>query len=73
MSDPGASAFLIDLDGVVLKDDEALPGARELVEWLLSSGRRFLFLTNYPSQTPGDLAGRMQGADGDGDVSLLRR
>ena len=61
MSDPGASAFLIDIDGVVLKDDEALPGAGALVEWLLSSGRRFLFLTNYPSQTPGDLAGRLAG------------
>ena len=29
--------------------------------WLLESGRRFLFLTNYPSQTPGDLASRMAG------------
>jgi NagD protein len=57
-----ASAFLIDIDGVVLKDDEALPGARELVEWLLVSSRRFLFLTNYPSQTPGDLAGRLAGS-----------
>ncbi len=62
MSEAPASAFLIDLDGVVLKDDEALPGAKDLVEWLLASGRRFLFLTNYPSQTPGDLAGRMAGS-----------
>ncbi len=61
MSESRASAFLIDIDGVVLKDDEALPGARELVEWLLASSRRFLFLTNYPSQTPGDLAGRLAG------------
>jgi len=57
-----SSAFLIDIDGVVLKDDEPLPGARELVSWLLSSGQRFLFLTNYPSQTPADLAGRMAGS-----------
>jgi pimeloyl-ACP methyl ester carboxylesterase len=35
-----------------------LPGAAELVSWLLSSGQRFLFLTNYPSQTPADLASR---------------
>lgn len=59
MSGTGPDAYLIDIDGVVLKDDQALPGARELVEWLLASGRRFLFLTNYPSQTPGDLAGRL--------------
>jgi NagD protein len=56
------SAFLVDIDGVVLKDDQALPGAKELVEWLLAAGRRFLFLTNYPSQTPGDLAGRLAGS-----------
>ena len=62
MSEPPASAFLIDIDGVVLKDDAALPGAKELVAWLLESGRRFLFLTNYPSQTPGDLASRLAGS-----------
>jgi len=54
---PGA--LLIDIDGVVLKDDEPLPGARDLVSWLLSSERRFLFLTNFPSQTPADLATRL--------------
>jgi NagD protein len=62
VSEAPASAFLIDIDGVVLKDDQALPGARDLVEWLLASGRRFLFLTNYPSQTPADLAGRVAGS-----------
>jgi NagD protein len=62
VSDAAARAYLIDIDGVVLKDDDALPGARELVEWLLSSRRRFLFLTNYPSQTPLDLANRLAGA-----------
>ncbi len=59
MSGRAGSALLIDIDGVVLKDDAPLPGARELVAWLVSSGQRFLFLTNYPSQTPGDLASRL--------------
>ncbi|HTN51659.1 MAG TPA: HAD-IIA family hydrolase [Anaeromyxobacter sp.] len=59
MNETRASAFLIDIDGVVMKDDQALPGARELVTWLQESGQRFLFLTNYPSQTPADLASRM--------------
>jgi len=36
VSETRASAFLIDIDGVVLKDDEPLPGARELVSWLLA-------------------------------------
>jgi NagD protein len=58
VSQTRASAFLVDIDGVVLKDEQVLPGARELVAWLLESKQRFLFLTNYPSQTPGDLASR---------------
>ena len=61
MSETRAGAYLIDIDGVVLRDDEALPGAMELVAWLLESGQRFLFLTNYPSQTPADLASRLGG------------
>jgi NagD protein len=55
-------SLLIDIDGVILGGDAALPGAKELVAWLLRSGRKFLFLTNYPSQTPADLALRMAGA-----------
>jgi len=57
-----ARGLLIDIDGVVLRDDAALPGARELVAWLLETGVRFLFLTNYPSQTPADLSARLAGA-----------
>jgi len=57
-----ARALLVDIDGVVLKDEQVLPGARELVAWLFESGQRFLFLTNYPSQTPGALAGRFASA-----------
>lgn len=55
-------ALLIDIDGVILSGDAALPGAEDLVAWLLLSGRKFLFLTNYPSQTPADLVGRMHTA-----------
>jgi NagD protein len=55
-------ALLIDIDGVILRDDAALPGAKELVAWLLATGVPFLFLTNYPSQTPADLAERMVGS-----------
>ncbi len=57
-----ATGLLVDIDGVILRDDAPLPGAAELVRWLLESGSRFLFLTNYPSQTPADLAGRLAGA-----------
>src|SRR5207247_6582598 len=56
---PFVKALLIDIDGVVLQDDRPLPGAGELVAWLLGSGRPFLFLTNYSSQTPAELAHRL--------------
>ncbi|HXB56871.1 MAG TPA: HAD-IIA family hydrolase [Vicinamibacteria bacterium] len=55
-------ALILDIDGVMLRDDRALPGAPELVDWLLRSSHPFLFLTNYSSQTPADLANRMQAA-----------
>lgn len=54
--------LLVDIDGVILRDEVPLPGAAELVAWLLAEKVRFLFLTNYPSQTPADLAGRMAGS-----------
>ncbi len=56
------AGLLIDIDGVLMRDDAALPGAKELVAWLLESQARFLFLTNYPSQTPADLAARLAGS-----------
>ena len=33
------NGLLIDIDGVILRDDAALPGAAELVAWLLESRR----------------------------------
>jgi NagD protein len=53
---------IVDIDGVVLHDNAALPGAAELVGWLKGSGLPFLFLTNYPSMTPTDLQNRFRGA-----------
>lgn len=51
-------ALICDIDGVVLKEDRALPGAPELLALLLRGGLPYLFLTNYPSQTPADLRHR---------------
>jgi NagD protein len=55
-------AVIVDIDGVVLQDNRALPGAKELVETLRTAGLRFVFLTNYPSQTPADISNRMADA-----------
>ena len=55
-------AAILDIDGVILQDNRALPGAKELVLSLLSGPLRFVFLTNYPSQTPADISNRMADA-----------
>jgi NagD protein len=55
-------ALLCDIDGVILRDEGAIPGAAELVRWLAEGSLPFLFLTNYSSQTPADLADRFRAA-----------
>ncbi|MFN8548754.1 MAG: HAD-IIA family hydrolase [Candidatus Eisenbacteria bacterium] len=55
-------ALLCDIDGVILHDDRPLPGAVEFVRRLTERQVPFLFLTNYPSQTPSDLAARLSRA-----------
>jgi NagD protein len=51
-------ALIIDIDGVVLRDEKALPGASEFIAFLRAGSFPFLFLTNYPSQTPADIRNR---------------
>jgi HAD superfamily hydrolase (TIGR01457 family) len=43
---PSFNAYLIDLDGVIYRGNELLPGAREFVTWLENQRKKFLFLTN---------------------------
>lgn len=54
--------LICDIDGVVLRDDRPLPGSVELVQRLLAGPFRFAFLTNFSSQTPGDLRNRFLAA-----------
>lgn len=61
-------AVICDIDGVLLRDETPLPGAAELVEELLARGAPFLFLTNYPSQTPEQLRRRLREAGITADV-----
>lgn len=56
------NALLCDIDGVILHDNTPLPGAETFVRELLTSGRRFLFLTNYPVQSADDLSNRFASA-----------
>lgn len=40
------TTYLIDLDGVVYRGNELLPGAREFLQWLEDTHKKYLFLTN---------------------------
>ena len=53
--------WLTDMDGVLVHEEEAIPGAADFVEALKVSGRRFMVLTNNSMYTPRDLHARLQG------------
>ena len=55
-------AFLIDMDGVLLYGDQAIPGAKEFIERLREKDYKFLILTNNSRYTPSDLQHRMNDA-----------
>ena len=40
------TTYLIDLDGVIYRGSELLPGAKDFVAWLKNNHQKFLFLTN---------------------------
>lgn len=52
--------WLTDMDGVLVHEDKAIPGAAEFLEKLTSSGLRFLVLTNNSIFTPRDLRARLR-------------
>lgn len=54
-----AECWLSDMDGVLVREDHALPGAVEFLARLTERGKRFLVLTNNSIFTPRDLAGRL--------------
>ena len=52
-------AWLSDMDGVLVHEDEPIPGAADFVSRLVESGRPFLLLTNNSIFTPRDLKARL--------------
>ena len=65
----GKRGFICDMDGVIYHGNRVLDGVVEFIEWLQSSGKKFVFLTNSPEKTPHELSmklGRM-GLDVDAD------
>ncbi len=51
--------YLIDMDGVICRENHLIPGAREFVAALQATGVPFLFLTNNSAPTQEDLAVRL--------------
>jgi NagD protein len=51
--------WLTDMDGVLVHEDRALPGAAEFLQRLVDKQRPFLVLTNNSIYTPRDLAARL--------------
>jgi len=63
MTDPGAvDTWLTDMDGVLVHEDKAIPGAADFIARLTAAGRRFLVLTNNSIYTPRDLRARLLGS-----------
>ncbi len=51
--------WLTDMDGVLVHEQRALPGAADFIQALYDNGRRFLVLTNNSIYTPRDLRARL--------------
>jgi NagD protein len=59
MTNRPIETWLTDMDGVLVHEEVAIPGAAEFIEALKASGRRFLVLTNNSIFTPRDLRARL--------------
>ncbi len=53
-------AWLMDMDGVLVHEEEPVPGADRFIARLNELGRRYLVLTNNSIYTPRDLAARLR-------------
>ncbi len=49
------NGFIIDMDGVLYHGNMLLPAVKEFVDWLVTAGKKFVFLTNSSERTPEEL------------------
>src|SRR5215469_5006392 len=54
------TGYLIDMDGVIYRENNLIPGAADFIQALIATGTPFLFLTNNSAPTPEDLAVRLK-------------
>src|SRR5947208_941340 len=63
MRDHPPECWLSDMDGVLVREEHALPGAAEFLARLIERDRRWLVLTNNSIFTPRDLSARLAHSD----------
>lgn len=54
------TGYLIDMDGVIYRENHLIPQAADFVQALLATSTPFLFVTNNSAPTPEDLAVRLR-------------
>jgi NagD protein len=59
MIPPTVRSWLIDMDGVLVHEEAAIPGASEFLARLVALDMRFLVMTNNSMYTPRDLSARL--------------
>lgn len=53
-------SYLSDMDGVLIKEGEMIPGADKFIQTLYNNDIEFMVLTNNSMSTPRDLAARLR-------------
>jgi NagD protein len=56
----GQLSVISDMDGVIYRGRQLIPGAQDFIDRLLAGGYPFLFLTNNSEQTPLDLMRKLE-------------
>ncbi|WP_435349520.1 HAD-IIA family hydrolase [Haloarchaeobius sp. HRN-SO-5] len=59
---PDVDAVVLDVDGTVLRGEQAIPGAPAAVRWFRDAGLDCLFVTNNPTRPPTAFAERLSAA-----------
>ena len=59
MSRRAITSYLMDMDGVIVREGDLVPGADRFIARLTEAGRPFLILTNNSTYTARDLAARL--------------
>ena len=59
MTETEIKNYICDMDGVLIRGDELVPGADAFIDRLEKAGAKFLVLTNNPIHTPRDLSHRL--------------